>query len=176
MCHTFHLDSLTTLGLQCQTSLRSYHLSLLIYPSSLIPYHYTLVTFKKFRWRFLSLLLLSQAKVKSSPRPKTGVWQMPRNPQNFVMAFFFDSPCSWAFPDNHHVSVSSPKIKGVHFFFSNWPAWEDAIPGHRQEDHCRADPGPPLPCSVCRSFWWTRLSSIWPNIWGLWYLSARVER
>ena len=75
------MEVLTRLGLQCQTPLRSYPLSLIPTPCSLFP---STVPFAKFRWgllsflSFLSLLwLLSPAKVKStpSPRPKTGVWQ-----------------------------------------------------------------------------------------------------
>ena len=74
----------TRLGLQCQTPLRSYPLSLIPYPLSLIPCSLSpsTVPFTKFRWGLLSflwlwLLWLSPAKVKSTPnpRPKTGVWQ-----------------------------------------------------------------------------------------------------
>ena len=76
------IKRLTRLGLQCQTPLRSYPLSLI--PCSLSP---STVPFTKFRWGLLSflwlwllwfwLLWLSPAKVKSTPnpRPKTGVWQ-----------------------------------------------------------------------------------------------------
>ena len=92
----------TRLGLQCQTPLRYYPLSLIPFPFSVFPFSLSLiphlisiiptpcclspstVLFMKFRWGlllFLSLLFLwlwlSQAKVKStpSPRPRTGVWQ-----------------------------------------------------------------------------------------------------
>ena len=76
----------TRLGLQCQTQLRSYPLTLIPNPCSLSPNR---VPYKKFRWGllwlslwlFLSLflLLLSKVKVKSTPslRPKT--WSLTIN-------------------------------------------------------------------------------------------------
>ena len=83
----------TRLGLHCRTPLIPYPLSNVPYPLSLTPSFWSLspstVPFNRFRWGLflssllsLSLLLLSQVKVKStpSPRPKTGVWQYWKGP------------------------------------------------------------------------------------------------
>ena len=95
-------------------SLFPYPLSPIAYPLSLIPYTLYLiptpcslspstVPFTKFRWglsfSFLWFLWLSPAKVKSTPSPKTGVWQKfclfltpppPSNRDAFLMACIFD--------------------------------------------------------------------------------------
>ena len=68
----------TRLGLQCQTPFIPYPLSLTPYLLSLIPTSCSLspttVSFPKFRWGLLWLLLLSQAKVKSTPSRWSKTW------------------------------------------------------------------------------------------------------
>ena len=73
----------TRLGLQCQTPLSSYPLTLDTWPLSFMPYLLPLipifcsispstVPFKKFRWGLLlSLSLLSKVKERSTPSPRS---------------------------------------------------------------------------------------------------------
>jgi len=85
----------TRLGLQCQTPLRSYPLTLDTWPLSLslIPYLLSLipnpcsltlstVPLKKFRWGLLWLWLLSEVKVKSTPSLRPKPWSLTTN--NFL--------------------------------------------------------------------------------------------